>query len=316
MNTHAQNETNVLFIGNSFTFMNNMPFVFKDIATSKGKIIFVDTVVEGGKDFKYHSAQAETFEKIKSKKWDYVIIQGHSNELAQPDSKVDALTFPYAKRIVDSIKLNNNCTQIVLYMTWGYKNGNSKWSAISTYDSMQYRIKNQYFRFADLLDARISPVGEVWKTIRNNYSGINLYDADNQHPSPAGSYVSACTHFASIFGESPIGNKAIVPLDEKTRQIIEFNSSQIVLNNLNQWRFISKENSLENNFDLVLTDTILNAFNRSKGYTVMKWDFGDKTESTEENPTHVYAQKGTYFVNLRISNHCKTIDLTRKIEVF
>jgi hypothetical protein len=315
LNMNAQQETSVLFIGNSFTFMNDMPIIFKNIALSKGKNVHVDTVVEGGKDFKYHSNQAETYEKIKSRKWDYVIIQGHSNELAQPESKVDNNTFPYAKKIADSIKSNSNCTQLVLYMTWGYKNGNSKWSAISTYDSMQFRIKNQYLRFADLLNARISPVGEVWKLIKTNYSGINLYDPDNQHPSLEGSYLSACTHFASIFGESPLNNNALVPINDNVRQIVEYNASQVVLNNLNQWRFIAKTNKIEVNFDLVLSNKELKAYNRSKAFQTLKWSFGDGSESSEENPIYLYSNPGNYTVSLEINSPCESIKLDRIIEV-
>jgi hypothetical protein len=112
----AQNETSVLFIGNSFTFMNSMPFMFRDIAESQGKKVFVDTVVEGGKDFDYHAHSEETYRAIKSRKWDYVIIQGHSNELAQPESIVNKKSLPFAKQIVDSIQGNSSCTQVVLYL--------------------------------------------------------------------------------------------------------------------------------------------------------------------------------------------------------
>ncbi len=315
MLTFSQEETSVLFIGNSFTFMNNMPFIFKDIAESKGKRMIVDTVVEGGKDFNYHSSRPETYETIKSRKWDYIVIQGHSNELAQPDSKVDKLTFPFAKKIVDSIRENSECTQILLYMTWGYKNGNSGWAPISTYDSMQYRIKNQYLRFADLLNARISPVGEVWKTIRTDYKGINLYDPDNHHPSLEGSYLSACTFFASIFGESPINNGSGALVDVATRQIIEMNASQVVLNNLNQWRFIPKKDQLETGFDLVLMNDTLKLTNRSKNATWLEWDFGNGHISTEEDPSYCYPEKGTYVVSQKITNSCKSSILKREITI-
>ncbi|MBI2259506.1 MAG: hypothetical protein HYU67_11505 [Flavobacteriia bacterium] len=309
----SQKETSILFIGNSFTFMNDMPFIFRDMALSKGKKVIVDTVVEGGKSFKFHSEQKETYEKIKERNWDYVFIQGHSNELAQPEVKVDIETFPYAKKITDSIRLNSACTQIVLYMTWGYKNGNPKWSVIANYDSMQYRIKNQYFRFADLLDARISPVGEVWKSIRNAHSGINLYDADLQHPSLAGSYLAACTHFASIFGESPIGNKVNVDLNPNVRSIIEFNASQIVLNNLNQWRFVNKEYDLQANFDVIIKGNEVNFINRSVGFLKCKWDFGNDSTSTEDNPKHVFLEKGRYLIQLQIENFCKSLEISREI---
>jgi hypothetical protein len=311
----SQNEVNVLFIGNSFTFMNNMPFLFRDIAISKNHAVFVDTVVEGGKDFDYHAHSKETYAAIKSRKWDYVIIQGHSNELAQPESIVDKESLPFAKQIVDSIRANSACTQVVLYMTWGYKNGNPKWSAVATYDSMQGRIKNQYLRFADLLDARISPVGEVWKTIRTNFPGINLYHPDNIHPSLEGSYLIANTFFAAIFGESPMRNDAKIQLDPTVRAIIETNVSQVVLNNLNQWRFVPRSNPIQTGFDILINNRNIAVFDRSINGNSIEWNFGDGEISTQKNPDHSYKQAGSYSLVQKITNYCQTVELVRKITI-
>lgn len=310
----SQEETSVLFIGNSFTFMNEMPKMFKQIAESKNKKVHVDYVVEGGKDFQYHSLQTKTYDAIKSRKWDYVILQGHSNELTHPVSVVDKNSLPFAKQIIDSIKKNNSCTQVSLYMTWGYKNGNPKWSAIATYDSMQYRIKTQYLRFADLLDTRVSPVGEVWKTIRANYPGINLYDPDLFHPSYVGSYLSACTHFATIFGESPVNNTAPILVEEGVRQIIEMNAAQVVLNNLAQWRYVPKK-QLSSGFDLNLQNDFLQLQNTAKDYTWISWDFGDGNTTAEENPNHCYLEKGLFTVTQTISNACKEIKVIKQIVI-
>lgn len=315
MSALAQEEKSILFIGNSFTFMNDMPLTFKAIAEAKGKKVYIDTVVEGGKNLDYHASRAETFEKIKSRKWDFVVVQGHSNELAQPDVKVDLKTLPHAEKIIDSIRQNYSCTQVVLYMTWGYKYGNHMWNPIATYDSMQLRIKNQYLRFADLLDARVCPVGEVWKSIRDNYAGINLYDPDNHHPSPAGSYISACTFYASIFGESPLRNNIPYKLDDNSRQIIEMNASQIVLNNLNKWRFIPNQNEMIPRFDLILMDKHLQLINHSKNYVFLEWNFGDNHISAEENPVHDYVESGTYQISLKLTNNCKTIVVNREITI-
>lgn len=311
----AQEQTSVLFIGNSFTFMNNMPFMFRDIAIASGKKIHVDTVVEGGKNFNYHATNPETYEKIKERKWDYIIIQGHSNELAQPESKIDKSSLPFAQQIVDSIRANSSCTQVVLYMTWAYKFGNPKWAPIASYDSMQLRIKNQYLRFADLLDARVSPVGEVWKNVRTNHSGINLYYSDNQHPSLAGSYLSACTFYTSIFGESPYKNSAIFPLETATRNIIELNAAQTVLNQLNQWRFVPKNTELSVGFDLKITGRKVQLYDNSKNASWLEWNFGDGHLSTDQNPVHEFSADGTYQVVQKVSKYCKTLSLVRSVEV-
>jgi PKD repeat protein len=42
--------------------------------------------------------------------------------------------------------------------------------------------------------------------------------------------------------------------------------------------------------------------NQSKDATSYKWDFGDSTTSTEENPTHTYKAKGKYVPTLFASN--------------
>ena len=183
----AQDTTSVLFIGNSLTFMNEMPNTFREIAKSKGKTVHVERVTEGGKSMDWHSKQEKTYAAIRSRKWDYVILQELSNTPAQPDTKTETISLPFFRQLSDSIRKNAECTQIMLYMTWGYKNGNSQWAEINTYELMQTRISNTYLRYSDILSAQLSPVGAVWSQVRKNYPALELYDPDNFHPSPLGS---------------------------------------------------------------------------------------------------------------------------------
>jgi hypothetical protein len=217
----SQKETSVLFIGNSFTFYNKMPFIFKDIAKSMGHEVLVDTVIKGGKDLNFHSSREYTYKTIKSRKWDFVVIQAASNEFAQPDKIIEKATLPYAQQIVDSIRANDPCTNIIFYMTWGYKNGNPAWKPVASYDSMQIRIEYQYLKVADKFSGSLSPVGAVGREVRTNFPDIELYNPDNRHPSLEGSYLSASTFFTSIFGESPENCIVLVVIDPKTKLIIE-----------------------------------------------------------------------------------------------
>src|SRR5690606_11048692 len=98
---------------------------------------------------------------------------------------------------------------------------------------------------------------------------------DNFHPSLNGSYVSACTFFASIFGESPLHNKAIVPIESEVRQIIEYSVSQTVLNNFGTWRIVQKADKLVSGFDMVMSGTYLQIYDRSQNSAWIEWDFGD-----------------------------------------
>jgi hypothetical protein len=311
----SQDSTSVLFVGNSFTFYNNMPYIFKDIAASKGKKVHVDTVVTGGKDLKFHSERPRTYRMIQSRKWDYVILQGHSNEFAQPDFKVDSLTFPFAKKMVDSVRKYNPCARILFYMTWGYKNGNKKWKVIASYDSMQLRIERQYLIFADKLSTGVSPVGMVWKEVRESNPEINLYQEDRFHPILTGSYLSACTHFTTIFGESPYKNTALIQLNAFDREVIEIAATKIVLNNLARWRYLPTPRLLEPGFDLIQNKDSIQVVSNAKNYLSHVWDFGDGTISTDQNSSHKYLVKGEYVISQKISNACKENQLVRKIKI-
>ena len=90
----AQKETSVLFIGNSFTFYNYMPGILKDIASANGKPMHVDTAVTGGKDLKFHSARERTYEMIKSKKWDYVVLLTRSLIAAEVSDLIHQFASP------------------------------------------------------------------------------------------------------------------------------------------------------------------------------------------------------------------------------
>lgn len=311
----AQTETSVLFIGNSYTIMNDMPVLFKDLAASFNRKVEIDTVINRGKNLKFQSLQPQTYEKIKSRKWDYVVIQGHSSEFAQPQSVVDQNSKPYLSQLIDSVRANNSCTKVVMYMTWGYKNGNTHWAPINTYATMQATIEKEYLRCADLFSVSVVPVGMAWQEVRNAAPEIELYDADLMHPSLKGSYLAACTFYTSIFGVSPTNNTFKLAIPETEKAKLELSASQMVLNNLNRWRWVPRKPETVTGFDLVLANNSLILQNKASNYDSLSWDFGDGTKSVEANPKHDYSKKGEYFVVQKVSNSCGVKYVTRKIEV-
>lgn len=313
--SQVEGETSVLFIGNSYTFYNDMPVLVKEIAHSFNRNLHVDTVVNGGKNIKFHANQPKTFEKIESRKWDYVVIQGHSDEFSQPDSVIRKNTLPYLEKLQKSILANYPCTKIVLYMTWGYKNGNGRWDKISTYETMQAMIEKQYLRTADFLSTSVSPVGIVWQNIRTNRKTINLYDPDLHHPSLSGSYLSACTFYTTIFGVSPVNSNVQIALEPKEKLDIELAAAQIVLNDRAKWRQLDRKPPMEVGYDLILQDKELELVNKAAHYDTLEWHFGDGEISTEPNVKHAYRKKGEYEIIQKIENECGVKELTRKIVV-
>ena len=70
----------VLFIGNSFTFVNSLPEVLAGIAKSlpKGPAIEPTMVATGGMTLQWHLAAGKAAAAIESRQWDYVVLQEQS----------------------------------------------------------------------------------------------------------------------------------------------------------------------------------------------------------------------------------------------
>lgn len=242
-------QINVLFIGNSFTFMNDMPYMFQQLAETNGQKVYVQHSTKGGMDWKYHVENDFTYEVIDSRDWDYIIIQAKSWEPTQNRKVVDKNTLPYGQKLVDAIRRKDSNTRILLYMTWGYKNGMKTNPRCNTFYKMYDVLKNEYLRFSDVYGVAISPVGEVWKNVRELYPNINLYEADNFHPNIYGSYISACTFYTAIF------RKKLDPkVTYKPKEISIIHTEKIqataygtVLNPDKDWRFYNFPGDMEPN---------------------------------------------------------------------
>tara|TARA_R110001592_G_scaffold111347_2_gene308325 strand:- start:2253 stop:2606 length:354 start_codon:yes stop_codon:yes gene_type:complete len=92
----------VLFIGNSYTGVNNLSLLVKNIALSMGDTMFIDSNTPGGYTLKQHSTNATTLAKINSQQWDYVVLQEQSQIPSLPQSITNS---DYS--VPHSITLNN-----------------------------------------------------------------------------------------------------------------------------------------------------------------------------------------------------------------
>jgi hypothetical protein len=68
---------------------------------------------------------------------------------------------------------------------------------------MDSLIHERYMQISTNNNAEVSPVGAVWNYIRQNHPGIGLYQADESHPSVAGSYIAACCFYTPLFRKDP-----------------------------------------------------------------------------------------------------------------
>lgn len=292
--------------------MNEMPFIFDKIAKSKGKSVHVEMNTRSGSSFKIHTTRPDLFETIKSRKWDFVILQGYSRELTFEPEYLDTATLPYIRQILDSIYLNDSCTNVLLYMTWGYKEGFSEREDTDTYEKMADKIAEGYQFLGDTLNLPIVPVGMVWKNVRKKYPEIELYDADKAHPSKNGSYVSACSFYTAIFNESPEGAVTSTVSSDIGPKIQKM-AATYVLDNFKRYKLDVNTYSIKS-LRTVAGDFMLYGKTNFPESIGIRWNFGDGNSSTDKNPTHKYSKPGVYKIVLTVEDSCGTKIIERIAE--
>jgi len=311
----GQDSAKVLFIGNSYTYFNNLPGMLTDLSTSLGDYVQPTSQVAGGATFQAHATNPATYTAINSADWDFVVLQAQSQEPSFPDSQVNSETLPFAEQMADSIRNNSICSNILMFMTWGRENGDPQWVPISTFDGMNSRLRNAYIRMADSIDASISPVGVAWKYVRDNYPSIQLYSPDGSHPSLEGSYLAACTFYASLFRKSPVGASFTSSLAPATAANLQLSAATAVMDSLDHWNLYPMSEHTQADFSYVVNGGEVVFINNSVNATAYDWNFNDGQVSNDESPVIVYSAPGSYSVTLVSSSPCDSDTLSSTIVI-
>jgi hypothetical protein len=218
----------VLFIGNSYTSVNNLPSLVAALAEAGGRTIEVEEHLVGGCTLEQHVHDKRAIEKIRAKKWDVVILQEHS---LQPILNPEAMR-KHARILQEEIARQGAKT--VFYLTWarqhipqmqeGADPAASPGAARQVYQmiqadkvvdfdrwSKQHRsglaagLDGAYFSTARELGAAVAPVGPAWKKAMAAHPDLALHQTDKSHPTATGSYLAACVFYATLFDQSPVG---------------------------------------------------------------------------------------------------------------
>ncbi len=303
---YTQKDTiNVLFLGNSYTGVNNLPKMVHDVASSAGTVINYDSNTPGGYTLQLHSTNATSIQKIKAGDLDFVVLQEQSQLPSFPTNQVQTDVYPYAVALNSMINSNNPCAETVFYMTWGRKNGDSgncpNWPPVCTYDGMDSLLNLRYTTMANANSAILSPVGALWHYLRDNRPDIELYSADESHPSLAGSYAAACSFFSVLTRKDPTLITDDLGLPPHEAEIIRTVAKAVIYDDFVKWNVGSF-----NPISKLIADTAGNhivSFTNTSNYSnEFLWDFGDGNTSTDENPNHTYSVPGLFTITLIASN--------------
>ncbi len=195
----------VLFIGNSYTYFNNLPVMLERVAASVTPPRRIETkmVVEGGATLRRLWEQKKALGVIQNEQWDYVVLQEQStlgvNFMIEGVNRItDYAEFHKSVRRFDEA-IRARGAKTVLYATWARKEATEQDQAMLDY---------AYVSIAKELHALVAPVGIVWQAVRKAKPDLELYNRDGSHPSPAGTYLAASCFLATLLNVDPTGAAA------------------------------------------------------------------------------------------------------------
>ena len=221
----------LLFVGNSYIYTNDLPSVVRTLLLEAGipaSGLVVDSVTYGGYRLEQHAADAAGTGPqprlrntlvgggVVAPDWDVVVLQEQSQIPGfggGPEYAASQAAALELHGLVDAIG-----GETALFMTWGYRTGDARNSAIfPDYLTMQTRLVSGYMAMADGIsraggEATVVAVGEAWRRVwqadidagRNPLEAgslfLSLHSADLSHPAPAGTYLTACVFVHTLLG--------------------------------------------------------------------------------------------------------------------
>jgi len=296
---YSADTTNVLFIGNSITYTNNMPTIFQEICTSKGRHINQYMHAVGGATFADHLNNPQVHNLYAQGNWDYIILQASTNEAIGWMVPISQ-TINNCKKLVDSAYKYNPCVQVMLF-----ENPTAYHSA-SASDSVNYFVEQAVIKanittMADSVRLPLVPIGEGYKLSRLTDYSLFLWNAyADIHPNMKGAYLDACILYSSIFQSSVLG-ASNYSLSPSTANYLQTISDSIVLNFLPDWRITIWNQTT--NFNFIINSDSVFFNNLSINIDSSHWDFGDGYTSNISNPSHKYLANNTYYITLSTYSH-------------
>lgn len=192
--------TRVLFVGNSYTYVNDLPTVFRHLARAAGENVETAMVAQGGETLAQHVSTGDAPGPIAEARWQFVVLQEQS-EIPAVAALRSSEFYPAVRTLVGDIRQAGGTP--VLLETWAHQAG---WSDDGlSYGSMQTALDQGYVTIGGQLGVVVAPAGQAWQTAIRLEPGIALWQADGSHPTLAGTYLAACVLFSRIFGYSPVG---------------------------------------------------------------------------------------------------------------
>jgi len=190
----ADADIRVLFLGNSLTYVNDLPGMVRAIGAADGVKIHTKMLAHPDWGLQDHWEQGDAIKEIGSGKWDVVVMQQGPSSLEE--SRVDLVG--WAKKLGSYAVAHHTCP--AMYMVWPDAAHNASFDAVYAH----------YKEAADSAGGQFIPAGEAWLRAWDGSPSLAFYGSDGFHPTPLGTYLAALVVYGGVTGRSPAGNSASI----------------------------------------------------------------------------------------------------------
>jgi hypothetical protein len=221
-----ENPASAIFIGNSFFYYNNSlhGHVSQLLAAGSPGTKFRSTSVTiSGSGFDWHdvasyfrpnamgsysfdSNNKVVFNKL-DRLFDVAIMMDCSQCPIHP--QLSTVFRDYAKKHSDTVRQHG--AKPVFFMSWAYADA----------PEMTSQLAEAYTQAGNDNNVFVIPAGLAFARSVSQRPDLNLYVADKRHPSLMGTYLAACTVYASLFKKSPVGLGYTAGLDPATAKFLQ-----------------------------------------------------------------------------------------------
>ena len=194
----------VLFVGNSYYYYNNslhnhVSSLVNAAEPALGARLQFKSSTIGGAALNHHNMPhlIEPGRIGVSQPFEWVVMQGGSDEPLSPRRR--EIFRQTAALNADLIRAKGG--QVALYMTHAYVKPHRQFKPqnIVATEAMYVDVGNE-------IGALVIPVGLAFEEAYRRFPDLKFHHRDGTHPSLLGTYLAACTTFATLYGRSPVGN--------------------------------------------------------------------------------------------------------------
>jgi hypothetical protein len=204
----------VLFLGNSLTFINDLPAMLVNIASSDPGAtvrLQVKAFTKSGENLKGLYEETGALPWLRTQHADYVVLQEHSHwyvsaDAVHPASYAYDFTAWYAQQWADTLKPLGSTP--LVFQVWGAADDSRDYadSEFATYGWTSAREAAESLRNTQNLASRIGApavlVGQAFETARETPGAPDPWGPDRHHPSVAGTYLAALVFYRYLTGRT------------------------------------------------------------------------------------------------------------------